>query len=644
MYNSNNGGRENRGGNHPRRNNNSGGYGVGGSRGNYNRNRNSSGGRYNSDNRDRKNHHSSSDNRVFQDLGSKAVPELATDTLRMIPLGGQGESGRNSWIFQEQEEILLVDSGIGSAPHGLKGGVEMILPNLQYLKDNQSIIKGLVITNCHFDYSGNALNIIKELEIKDIYVPALFYELNKDQIPDTTKVHILQNNKKCQVGSKFWITPIHVAFNMVNAFSVLIESEFCRVFMSSGFKVDHLPPMFETRSNLSNLIQNVSTQGVDIYIGSSVNAEVDGYSASESSVQDKLNLLCSQSKGRVVGVTCIDYVQRIQAFFTAAIESNRKVCLVGDKLNKLVQAVQKLGYWEDFDKVSFVEESALKKIKQPNQVLILQTTQESDVLQPLISYADQCSDIHLSEGDTIVLSANQPLGTTRVLANIIDKLFKQGIQVVGGKRAGVHVDANAAKEELKFMYNVTKPRYFVPTNGEIRQLVAHAELMAKCHMNPQNILIIDNGNTIDYNKQSQKASLVGKVSSAPVFYSKTLEVPMNNKSIEERQTLITEGLIVIGIAIDSKNLQIMSKPTIYSIGNGFNGSSTWDELVQTLEKNILAIVQKALSAGQNDPSLIRRLIQEVFNKKTKEKVGMFTPILSIQVQDINNTPSLTPST
>lgn len=600
---------------------------------NYRGNNRNNNGNYRN-NRDNKNSGAGTFNDALRQ--DQPVGQLKADTLRIIPLGGQGEIGRHSWIYEYNDEIIIVDAGWGLVPHGLKGGVDLLLQNLDYLKENQKKIQALVLSNSNLEYSANCIKVLQELEVKEVYLSSLVKEIYSQELEDLNskyglKVHTLENIKEFTIGKEFSVKPLSMAFNSPDSFGFLIKTATSKVFYTSGWKIDHTPPVKQFATNLQETIANLTHEQVDLLISHSLNTAEEGYTPSESSLQSKIDNLLEKAKSRVIAVTSRNYIHRIQLFINSAVKHNKKLCLFNKELQETYDVCKKLNYLENTDQLQLISPQEINKLKDKDVVILISQV-ESNILDPLFILGEEgYDDLTIQDGDMVALSADKPLGTTRRLANALDKIIAKGAQVVP---PGLHVNSFAGQEELKFMYNLARPKYFLPAGGEVRELVLHGELLASCGLSPEKILIVDNGNALEFNSENKSVDITGKVSAPPLFFSQESDIPMNNRSLEERQQLSQDGMVTIGLAVDSKKLQIVSEVIIQTVGNGFHGSDDWVELEDSLKNDIKEIVRKALMTGHSDKNLLTRLVREVFNKKTRESLGMFSPILTVSVQDI----------
>lgn len=559
--------------------------------------------------------------------------DLATGKLRVIPISGQCELGRSCWYFEQDNEIFIMDAGVGFVPHGFKGGVDSILPNSEYLLENKSKIKALVISNPHEEYSGNLMSFINELEIPEVFLPGIIAELYKDLIPATTKVNKLLPKQEFKIGEKFTLTPFNAAFSTVDAFSFLIQTSKSRVFYTGAFKVDHSSPISECKTDLQAIASIVTEKGVDLLISASSNVESPGYTASEQSVYRRFTEILNQAKGRVMTITGTCYTHRFKVILEAAKATGRKVCILGEEVKEWYQAAKQSGYFS-FDESLFVSLDDIVNVA-PEKLLVLIGTLEGNVLRPFIQLAYRNHPhLALTEGDTIVVSANPPLGTTRTLANAVDQLFLLGVNVIGGRDAGVHVSGYGSQEELKFMYNLSRPKYFLPSHGESRQLVLHAEMLGICGVDPKNVIIVDNGCVVDFDSENSKFDIAGKVPSNAVFFNKSLDGPMNHQSLEERRNLSEDGTLTIAVALDLVGQKLIAGPTLTLFGSSFDKSPTWAEILQNMKNDIVAVIKRSLNQGQRDVGIIRHQIHDVMSKRIRESFGMSKPVLSIVVQEV----------
>lgn len=558
---------------------------------------------------------------------NKPVPALAQNTFRVIPLGGQGELGRNCWVFECNQEIIIVDAGIGFVPHGFKGGADLLLPNLDYLNENKEKIKALFISSPHEEYAGALNNLLENLQIPEIYLSDIAAELYKEQIPSDTKIKIIESGQVYEVAKEFKFTPYKVSFSSVGAYAFLIEVLGKKIFYTSAFKIDHTPAIEKSKIEINRLAREVTKFGVELLISNSNNVETLGYTSSEISVSKKITDILKQASGRVIALIACNNIQRMQVLLNSAAAAGRKVCLLGEDTKKWFEAAQKTNYLK-FSPDLFEQKSNLP-------ALFIIGSLEGNILKPFISLAyKRHEELELQIGDTIMVSANPPLGSSRMLANAVDQLFVQGVNVIGGRDAGVHVQSYAAQEELKFMYNLTRPKYFLPAQGEARQLVLHAELLGKCGVNPKNAIIVDNGNAIDFDPSKEQNQIVGKVPANPVFFNSDLESELDKQSLDERRSLGEDGTITIVLALNFAKAALIAGPFIKTMGSSFNTNKNWSEIENNLINEIKASTEKALKQGHKEVGIIRHLIHDILSKKIREKFGMSKPLISIVVQEV----------
>ncbi|HEY9885927.1 MAG TPA: ribonuclease J, partial [Vampirovibrionales bacterium] len=545
--------------------------------------------------------------------------------------------GRSCWVFEQDNEIIVIDAGIGFVPHGFSGGVDYVLPNIDYLKKNKDKIQAIIISNPHEEYAANLCNLATELEVKSLVLPPILKALHQKQFSADTEVTTLEHNQEISIGKSFSLIPFQVSFSTVDAFSLLVKTSTTSFFYTGPFKIDHAPPIRTGRYELQTISNAITESGVDILISSSSNVESPGYTGSESSVIGKLTGILEQAKGRVFALTCSSYTHRLKVLLDAAIKTNRKVCLLGHEIEDWYSAAVDCGYLK-YDKKLFISKDEIEGSKlKPEEILIIVGSLEGDVLKPFVqlSYKEH-PEASLKEGDTIFISANPPLGTTRMLANAVDQLFLLGVTVIGGRDSGVHVNGYASQEELKFLYNVARPKYFVPSHGESRHLVLHAELIAKAGIDPKNAIIIDNGCVVDFDPPKDKIEVSGKVPFKSIFFNKQLDGEMGHQHVEERRSLSEDGTLTLALAVDLENGQVVSKPQIALCGCSYDRNSAWPEVKEKIETNIINIVSKALQQGKKDVGSLRHLIHDILNRALREKYGMSRPLISIVIQDVKN--------
>ena len=593
--------------------------------------------RNNNANQNSYNNHGSKNNNLS--LNSKPSlqkpPELLKGQLRLLPIGGQCESGRNAWYFEQDSEIILIDAGLGFMPHGFKGGADCTLPNLTYLEENKDRIKALLISNSHEEYSGNLINFIQVLDLKEVYLPEILAKVYKQELAlfPELKVNILEPNKTYKIGTSFEINPFTITFIGADSFSFLITTSNHRTFYTGPFKIDHMPSIRKGQTDIQNIANLVTEKGVDILISNSTNVESMGYTGSEASVNKKLIEVFEAAPGRVITLLNACATHRLASLIQSAIKAKRKICLLNETLQNWYKAAVECKYF-DFPKELFITVKDLNKTTNKD-ILILIGTEENSLLKPFIDLSyKKHPDISLIEGDGIILSGNPPLGTSRLIANAVDQLFLQGVHVIGGREAGVHAQSYAAQEELKFMYNLTRPKYCLPAHGESRQLVLHSELLAHCGVETKNIIIVDNGSIVDFDSVQNKVEITGKVASQAVFFNRVKDSSLNTQSIEERRSLSEDGVMTIVLVINSLDKKLIAGPFINMFGNSFNTDTDWPRVKDLILSDVKQMVIKSLSQGQTDFVVLRRFAHDIISRRIREKYGMSMPVLSIVIQEV----------
>ncbi|AFZ36061.1 Ribocuclease J [Stanieria cyanosphaera PCC 7437] len=493
-------------------------------------------------------------------------------TLKIIPLGGLHEIGKNTCVFEYEDEIILLDAGL-AFPTDEMHGINIVLPDMTYLRENRHKIKGMIVTHGHEDHIGGIPYHLKQFDIPVIYGPRLAMALLNDKLEeaglrDRTILKTVAPREIVRLGQSFLVEFIRNTHSIADSFSVAINTPLGVVIHTGDFKIDHTPIDGETY-DLQKLAEH-GEKGVLCLLSDSTNAEVPGHTPPESAVYPNLDRIFAQAEGRLMVTTFASSVHRVNIILQLAQKHRRKVVVVGRSMLNVIAHARNLGYIKCPDDL-FEPLKALNRLAD-EQVVILTTGSQGEPLAAMtrISRKDH-RHIRVKPGDTIVFSANPIPGNTIAVVNTIDRLMMQGAKVIYGKDKGIHVSGHGAQEDHKLMLALTKPKFFVPVHGEHRMLVKHAEMSQAMGIPAENTVVINNGDIVELTEESiriagQVPSGIELVDSAGIVHDTVMK---------ERQQLAEDGVVTVATAVDWLG-KLITPPAIHLRG-----------VVTTVEKSLL---------------------------------------------------------
>lgn len=528
------------------------------------------------------------------------MSQTNSPTLKIIPLGGLHEIGKNTCVFEINDEIMLLDAGLAFPTDGMHG-VNIVLPDMTYLRENRHKIKGMIVTHGHEDHIGGIAFHLKQIDIPVIYGPRLAMALLEDKLQEAgvanqTELRTVRPRDMVRIGKSFFVEYIRNTHSIADSFSVAIHTPIGVVIHTGDFKIDHTPVDGE-RFDFQKLAEH-GEKGVLCLMSDSTNSEVPGSTPSERSVYPNLDRVFGQAEGRLLVTTFASSVHRVNMILELAKKHNRVVSVIGRSMLNVIAHARNLGYITCEDDL-FVPLKALSKIPDQN-VLILTTGSQGEPMAALTRIANQeHRQVKVRQGDTVIFSANPIPGNTIAVVNTIDKLMMQGAKVVYGRGEGIHVSGHGAQEDQKMMIALTRPKFFLPVHGEHRMLVKHSQTAQNMGIPAENMVIINNGDIVELTPD--RIAIAGKVPSGIELVDSSRTGVVHQRVLEDRQQLAEDGMITIAAAIgwDGK---LMAKPEIHLRGVVTTIASTrledlardtiqsvlsdrWSEFIHTFEKN-----------------------------------------------------------
>ncbi|MBM3943406.1 MAG: ribonuclease J [SAR202 cluster bacterium] len=547
--------------------------------------------------------------------------------LRVIPLGGLGEIGKNMMALECGDDIVVVDCGV-QFPEEDMLGVDLIIPDISYLLENSRKVRAILITHGHEDHIGALPFVLPQLQAP-VYAPQLAHGLISVKLRERREARgsqavAIEPQKTYQFGTNFQASWFRVCHSIPDAMGIAIETPQGTVIHTGDFKIDHTPVDGHT-IDLAGLA-HYGSQGVLLLCSDSTYAEVPGYTASERVVGEALERAIADAPGRVMVATFASLIARVQQVVQAAARHQRKVSIVGRSMIDNVKMAQAMGYL-DIPPDVLVPLGETRKLP-PHQVVLLTTGSQGEPTSALVRIANQDHrEVSIAAGDTVVISATPIPGNELLVSRTIDNLLRQGAHVLYDRVALVHVHGHASQEELKMMLSLTRPRYFVPVHGEYRHLVAHARLAWDLNVGQDGIFVLEDGDVLELSEEG--GTVVDRVPAEPIFIDGVSARDARSQVLQERRSLSKDGVVVVVLPVNQDTGQLMATPRI--VASGFGDPKETPPLFSQLAELVqeLCVQQTgadlAQEAGRNK---IRETAREFLSKQT----GRWPMILLVPVE------------
>ena len=544
--------------------------------------------------------------------------------LKVIPLGGLGEIGRNMTVLEWDQEILVVDAGV-MFPEAEMLGVDLVIPNTTYLVQNKDRIRAFVITHGHEDHTGALPYVLPQLGPAHIYATPLTLglisaKLREHRLLERCTLHTLTVREPVQVGV-FRVEPFRVNHSIPDSIGLAITTPVGTIVHTGDFKFDHTP--VDGKPTDFAKLAELGGEGVLCLLSDSTYADLPGYTPSEAVVSRALLQVMAQAPARVIVATFASHISRIQQVINAAFETGRKVAIFGRSMLQNVEVAVELGYLTPppgvmihADEVNRYDRRALA---------LLTTGSQGEPGSALARIANRDHRIKVHPEDTVVISASPIPGNEQAINRTIDNLLKQGANVLYSRIADVHVPGHASQEELKLMLALLKPKFFVPIHGQYRQLFAHARLAQNMGIPADNIFVLEDGHVLELTDRT--ARVTGKVPAGYVFVDSLGE--LGPAVLRDRQRLDADGVLVVIVTVDRRTGRILSRPDIIARGLGADGR------VQELLDRARGVLMDALDRRSDrlaDWSFINAKVKEVLGRLVYQETRARPLILSVPVE------------
>jgi len=550
---------------------------------------------------------------------------IENSDLRIIPLGGLGEIGLNMTVYEHGDDIIIVDCGL-MFPEPSMLGIDLVIPDISYLRENADRVRGIFLTHGHEDHIGALPFVLPEIPVP-IYGTALTLgfvrgKLKEYDLESLVELRVVKPRTIVDIGN-FAVEFIRVAHSIVDGCALAIRSLEGTVIHTGDFKLDQTPVDGEL-TDLATL-SRYGEEGVLALLSDSTNVEREGFTLSESLVGDAFDEIFPLCQGRIIVAAFSSNIHRVQQVVKSAERCGRKVILNGRSMLTNVQIARELGYLCIPDNLlaDLKDLSSLPK----NQVCLITTGSQGEPMSGLTRIAmDDHKQIKLEPGDTVILSSRFIPGNEKTISDLINHLYRRGAEVYHEKVSEVHVSGHASQEELKLMLNLVRPRFFTPIHGEYRHLVKHSKLAQKVGIPAERCLLAVNGDIITFSNGTGQIS--GTVESGRVFVDGKGIGDVGNIVLKDRKHLSQDGMVIVIIAINQATGEFIYGPDIVTRGFVFEDES--QEFLDETRKIVLdtlAGVNLEVLADLNEVKLeVRRVLRKFFNK-TIERRPVILPLI-----------------
>ncbi|RJQ14225.1 ribonuclease J [Candidatus Parcubacteria bacterium] len=548
------------------------------------------------------------------------------NTLRVVGLGGLGEIGRNCTVLEFADDIIVIDIGLGFPEEDMPG-IDFTLPNVQYLSENKKKIRGVVFTHGHYDHIGGIPYLIDKIGNPPLFASPLTAGIIRKRQEDFPKgprlnLHIVKENDQIRLG-KFMVSFFHVNHNIPDDFGLKIDTPIGTVVTTSDFKIDETP-VNDKPADLVKL-KRIGDQGVLLLLGDSTGAESEGHSISEKTIQENLEQIFKQVKGRVIAATFSSLINRIQQLITISEKYGRKVVLGGYSMRTNVEISKNLGYIKT-KKGTLISEKEIEKYSD-DKITIICTGAQGEHNAALMRIVNKTHRyIRLNPGDTMIFSSSVIPGNERTVQELKDNIYRQGAEVFHYRMMDIHAGGHGERDDLRTMLRLMRPRYFMPVHGQYSMLVMHARLAKELGVSDKNIVIAENGQLVNLTKD--KVWLSKETVPANYIMVDGLGIgDVGEVVLRDRQMMSKDGMFVIITLVDSKSGMVRGSPDI--ISRGFVYLKESKDLLSQARRIVKDIVETNSGGGKFNPIFLRDAIKDAVGRYLFEKTERRPMVLPV---------------
>ena len=546
-------------------------------------------------------------------------------SLRVIPLGGLGEIGKNMMVIEYGNEAVVIDSGV-LFPEENMPGVDFVIPDISYLVENSDKVKAILITHGHEDHIGALPYVLDRLDVP-VYSSRLTHGLitvklrERGRLADA-RLNVVRPHEPFTIG-KLGIEFFRVCHSIPDAMGIAVKTPLGYVIHTGDFKVDHTP--VDGKGTDLSALARMAEEGVLLLCSDSTYAEVDGYTPSERVVGEALDREIARAQGRVMVATFASLISRVQQVVDAAVRYGRKVTVVGRSMANNVKMARNMGYLHVPDD-TMISMNEARKLPH-DEVVIIATGAQGEPTSALVRIANgEHQDVEIERGDTVIISASPIPGNETLVSRTIDNLLRQGARVLYSRVAMVHVHGHASREELKMMLSLVKPKFFVPVHGEYRHLVAHADIAVSLGIPPENTFVLEDGEVLEL--REDYGEVVDDVPAGHVYVDGHRTWDDTSKVLDERRRLARDGVVAFTVAIDRETGGFLNHPLVRS--SGFLDADGSDHLLEEASEVVLDVLE-GLNGNERRNGKIEPKIKRAVSKYLYDETRM-RPTIIVQTE------------
>lgn len=553
---------------------------------------------------------------------------MIKESLKIIPLGGLGEIGKNITAIEYKDEIIVIDCGI-SFPDEDMYGIDLVIPDIKYLLDNKNKVKGLFLTHGHEDHIGAIPYILKQINIP-VYGTKLTIGLVKNKLKEHNMLS-KSNLNSIRPGElikldELAIEFIRVTHSIAESCALAIHTPIGTVLHTGDFKIDYTP--IDGKVMDLNRIAQLGQEGVLLLMADSTNVERAGHSLSEKIIGETLNRIISNAKGRVIVATFASNIHRMQQIADASMIYDRKIVFSGRSMENISNVAMDLGYLH-------IPEESIIGIEDLNRypsdkITIITTGSQGEPMAGLsrIAYGSH-RHISIEQDDLFIISASPIPGNDKLVSRVINQLYRKGVEVIYEDLEDIHVSGHAYKEELKLIHTLVRPKYFMPVHGEYRHLKHHSDLALKLGMDKSNVFTLETGQVLEISQD--KAIATEKVHTGVVFVDGIGVGDVGNIVLRDRRDLARDGMVTIVVAINKETYSIVSGPDI--ITRGFIYARESEDLIKKIKdvakEEIEICLENNILEWQVLKGRVRKSVEQLLYHKTKRRPSVFPIIMDV---------------
>ncbi len=548
--------------------------------------------------------------------------------VKIIPLGGIGEIGKNSTLIEVNGDLLLIDCGF-KFPSSDMPGIDFIIPDYSYLKKKKKHLKGIVLTHGHLDHIGALRYLLEDVIPPFIAGSPITLGLVKNNLPERIKSKInfreINNRDRIKSGA-FDIEFIRVTHSIPGSFGIAIRTPEGIIFHTGDYKIDKTP--VDGKKMDTERLKQLSKEGIVALLSDSTNADESGFTGSESLIGKNLVPIFKKSRGRIIAATFSTNIHRIQQIVNVSAQFGRKIVFDGRSLVETVKISKKLGYIKIPENIE-VELSDISTLPK-RKITLITTGTQGEPMSGLVRIANGMHNgISITKGDTVIVSADPIPGNERVVSDTINKLFKLGADVYYRKEDGIHVSGHCSQEDIRFMLKLTKPKYYIPVHGEYRHLVFARKIAESEGISKKNVFILENGLGVRISNGRMKK--IPRIKSGSIIVEGSSLIPLKGSDdmpvFAERKEMGNKGLL-FAVVVLSKNGKV-KKPVHVETRGIMLSKGTEGEVVKAIKQKVVETVEKFAKIKRQDEveKEIEKAVKKLFRKNSKKSPAIFSLII-----------------